>query len=449
MSLVRRLASQSSVIFSARLFGAGVIFLAQAAIARFWGAQVLGEYLLIIAAVNIVAVVMPLGFETIGTYFAAEYRSRGEGAQLRGFMRRAYGHVLISALVLPVLGYPLAGLFGEPGKVLLEHWLPACLMALATAVVYCNSALLVGLKRPYAGFFSDTIFRPLLIILCFAIATVAGDAEGRLAELIWLIAIGFALIAAAQFAWVLRAAHQVPVRPTAPPPDNRRWWRFALPWVVIALATDFFFDIDLLILSHYLDRESLAIFGVCTRVFSLVAFGVSAVYAVTLPDIFERNAAADRAGFTKQIGEANLVAACISVALFALVVITAPLLLMLFGPEFQAGVGPLAVLCLALCIRSLFGPAALVLSIHDRPYATLPAIGLGMGILIGANIVLAPAHGLMGAAVAALAAQTFWSAAMWLTARRLAGIDVSIAPKLMELIGRRGGSERHLRRDNS
>jgi hypothetical protein len=47
----------------------------------------------------------------------------------------------------------------------------------------------------------------------------------------------------------------------------------------------------------------------------------------------------------------------------------------------------------------------------------------------------------MGAAVAALAAQTFWSAAMWLTARRLAGVDVSIVPKLKEILaGRRVGA---------
>jgi O-antigen/teichoic acid export membrane protein len=111
---------------------------------------------------------------------------------------------------------------------------------------------------------------------------------------------------------------------------------------------------------------------------------------------------------------------------------------MIFGPAFAEGTVPLAVLCLALCVRSLFGPAAIVLSIHDRPYATLPAIGLGMGVLIGANLLLVPAHGLLGAAVAALAAQTFWSAAMWLTARRIAGIDVSIVPKLKELlVGRR------------
>ncbi|MDB5539924.1 MAG: hypothetical protein JWQ89_1651 [Devosia sp.] len=437
MSLRQRLLSQSSVIFAARIFGAGVIFLAQAAIARFWGAGILGEYLLIIATVNIVAVVMPLGFETIGTYFAAEYRSKGEGRLLRGFMLRAYGHVAAMAVVLLVAGYPLAALFGEPGRVLTAHWLPACLMTLATAVVYCNSALLVGLKRPLAGFFADTIFRPLLIVLCFALATMASDAEGRFAELIWLLAIGFTAIAAAQFAWVLRAAGQVPHGITSRSVEWKRWWRFALPWVVIALATDFFFDIDLLILSNLLDRESLAVFGVCTRVFSLVAFGVSSVYAVTLPEMFERNAAADREGFMKQIGEANLVASGISVALFAVVAAIAPLLLMLFGPEFQAGVAPLAVLCLTLCVRSLFGPAALVLSIHDRPYATLPAIGLGMGVLAAGNVLLVPAHGLMGAAVAALLAQTFWSAAMWLTAKRMAGIDVSIGPRLRELLGRR------------
>ena len=37
-------------------------------------------------------------------------------------------------------------------------------MAIATAMVLVNSALLVGLKRPFAGFFADTIFRPMLVI---------------------------------------------------------------------------------------------------------------------------------------------------------------------------------------------------------------------------------------------------------------------------------------------
>ena len=43
MSLRQRLLSQSTIIFGARLFGAGLTFLAQVAIARFVGAEALGD----------------------------------------------------------------------------------------------------------------------------------------------------------------------------------------------------------------------------------------------------------------------------------------------------------------------------------------------------------------------------------------------------------------------
>ena len=440
MSIARRLASQSGLIFLTRLFGAGVVFLAQAGIARFWGAGVLADYLVVIAAVNIVAVVMPLGFETIGTYFAAEYRAHAARGLLAGFMRRAYGHIAITAVLLWFLGPLALPLLGHPGDVLAAHWLPVVIMAVATAVVYCNSALLVGLKRPYAGFFADTLFRPLLIVISLVLAGLALGETARLGWLLWLIALGFALIAAAQFAWVIRAVRTVEDTAEARPGEIGRWWRFALPWVLIALCTDFFFDIDLLLLSGLLSREDLAIFGVATRVFSLVAFGVSAVYAVTLPEMFEASARADHDGFHRQVGDANLVATGTALILLAIVVAGAPLLLALFGPEFAQGTGPLAILCLALLVRALFGPAALVLSIHDHPYATLPAIGLGMAVLVGANLLLVPAHGLMGASLAALIAQSVWSAAMWLTARRLAGVDVSIVPRLRTMAARYLGS---------
>ena len=60
MSLAQRLLSQSTVIFGGRLFGAGLIFLVQAFIARWWGAAILGEYLIIMASVNLISVAMPL-----------------------------------------------------------------------------------------------------------------------------------------------------------------------------------------------------------------------------------------------------------------------------------------------------------------------------------------------------------------------------------------------------
>lgn len=426
MSLARRLASQSTIIFAARLGGAGLVFLAQALIARIWGADVLGEYLLVIATVNLFAVVMPLGFHTIGTYFAAEYQARGERKQFTVFVMRCYGHVA-AAFVLLLLFGPLAlRLMGQGESVVADHFVPVALLALGTALVYVNGALLVGLRRPLAGFFADTLFRPLVLMASFLVVMGAAVPADGFSAMLWGVGIGYMAVALVHFGFVVTSLDHVPDEQASRPLESRRWWRFALPWVLISLATDFFFDIDLLMLSHALTREELAIFGVCTRIFSLASFGVAAVYAVTLPDMFESEAKADRAAFKRKVGEANLAASVISLVLFGLVMLFAPLALYLFGPDFTAGTAPLAVLCLALVIRSVMGPASMVLSIHDRPYASLPSVGMGIVALALGNWLLVPPLGLMGAALAAIIAISAWSVGLWWVALRQAGMDVSI-----------------------
>lgn len=426
MSVHKRLASQSGIIFGARLVGAGLIFLAQALIARIWGPELLGEYLIVIATVNLIAVTMPLGFHTVGTYFAAEYRARGERKQLIVFLMRSYGHVVGAMVLLLLAGPLLLGPLGQGQSALAHHFVPIVLLAFSAALVYVNGALLVGLKRPFAGFFADTIFRPMMVMGAFLVTMgFAAPVEG-FALMLWIFAIGSVTISLAHFGFVITSLDRVPDVNPARPGESRRWWRFALPWVLISLATDFFFDIDLLLLSHALSREELAIFGVCTRLFSLISFGVAAVYAVTMPDMFESEANADRAAFKRKVGDANFVASVISIALFAGMALLAPFLLMLFGPSFSAGAAPLAVLCLALVIRSVMGPASLVLSIHDRPYASLPFVALGIGSLVVGNWLLVPPLGLMGAALSAIIAISVWSVGQWWIALRTAGMDVSI-----------------------
>jgi O-antigen/teichoic acid export membrane protein len=430
--LVGKLFSQSNVIFGTRIAGAGVVFLAQAAIARFWGAEALGNFLLFIATANIVAVIMPLGFETTGTFFAAEYRAAGDGRHLRGFMKRAYGHVAVMSVVFLLVGYPLAGLLGAPGHVIQDYWGAVVLMTFATALVYCNSALLIGLKRPYAGFFADTVFRPMLMILAMSVGLLGLAGASGYEAFLWVLAGGFLLIALGQFIWLWRAARTVPVDGPLRPTEVKRWWRFALPWVVIAMATDLFFDVDLMLLSNLMDRETLAVFGVCVRVFSLVSFGVAAVYSVVLPDMF--SVANDRELLLRKIGDANLAAAGIALVLFVVVVFGGPLLLMLFGPAFGAGALPMAVLCATLVVRAFFGPTSVVLSMNDRPHDVLPGIALGMTVLVIANLLLVPPMGLLGAALAAVLAQTVWAAALWFTALKRTGLDVSLLPRLAEIL---------------
>jgi O-antigen/teichoic acid export membrane protein len=426
MSLARRLASQSTVVFAARIGGAGLIFIVQALIARLWGAAYLADFLIVIAVVNLVSVVMPLGYQTVGSYFAAEYRARGDRGQLTAFLARSYAHVLFAFFALIALGPIALDALGYGDGTAARHFAPMALLALGTAVVYVNSAMLVGVKRPFAGFFADTLLRPMLVLGGFLAVVGSGVADAAFSQMLWIIGIGYVIVSAVQFVFVVTSLARIAGDVPAAPAESRRWWRFALPWVMIAFATDFFFDIDLLLLTHQLSKEELAIFGVCARIFSLVSFGVAAVYAVTLPDMFESEAKADRAAFNRKVGEANAVACGVALFMLVLAILGAPLALTLFGEDFAAGAVPLSILCLSLVVRAATGPASVVLSIHDRPWASLPAIGLGLVSLYGANLIFVPLWGLVGAASAALLAISLWSAALWLTALRMARVDVSI-----------------------
>lgn len=429
MSLARKLASKSVMIFALRIFGAGFIFLVQAAISRVWGAGSLGDFLLVIAAANLLAVVMPLGFQTVATYFSAEYGSRGEGNHLRRFVGRAYGQMAIVGIVLLAFGWPITYLMGEAGEHMRPLWVPTALIGVATALTYVSTTTLVGLKRPMAGYLPDMIFRPALTLAAFAVVALTSPVPD-MAGMLWLLAGLLLTLFAIQCLWVQRTVAAVPRADTIRGTEPRRWWRFAAPWVLITLASDYFFDINLILLAGLLDRTDLAIFGVSTRIFALASFGVVAVYALTLPNMFDAERDADKGAFGKRVGEANLVATGLALALFVGVLILGRYVLMLFGEAFAEGALPVAILCLGLVVRAAFGPASLVLSMHDRPWASLPSVVLGIAALVIGNFALVPSHGLMGAAISAFIAISLWSVSLWLTAYYRAGIDVSIFGRL-------------------
>lgn len=448
MDFRRQLLSRSSIIFMARMFGAGLIFLAQAAITRIWGSEYLAEYLLLIAAANIIGVILPLGFETIGTYFAAEYKANGEGRLLRGFAIRAYVHVLALTGVLALAGPLLAGYLGTSGEVLLAFWWPLCIMTFGNALALVAGALLVGLKRPFATFFSDSLFRTALIILSFPVALLAVTQDGKFELLVWLVSIAYLLVGIGLTAYLVFVTRDLPVEDGVEVRggQTRRWWRFALPWGIIVLATDYFFDLDLLFLASIMSKEELAIFGVCARIYVLVSFGLTAVYAVTMPEIMESSAKDGLFGndaFKKKVGDTNLAASVISLVIVCGVAVGSPFALMLFGPEFMVGVLPLTIMSVCLIVRAVMGPAALALSIHDRPYTTLPAIGVGIGTLIVMNLLLVPTMGLMGAAIAAMLAQSVWAISMWLIARQITKVDVSLLPRLRDILEARRAAAVH------
>jgi O-antigen/teichoic acid export membrane protein len=416
--------SKSGALFSARMAGAGLMFLVQAAIARWWGSDVLADYLLLISAANIAAMVMPLGFQTIGSYFAVEYASHGRAGDLMRFVKRAYLQAGTSAMAFAVAAWVIMQWTGLDGTIA-SLIVPGLLFAMAMASVFICSALLVGLKHPAAGLLADGLFRPLAVLAGFLLAIWIGEGA-RLDIMVWVMALAYTAVAAASLGWTLKAVSAVDDTHAPDAAQPRRWWRFALPWVIIATSTEFFFDIDLLMLASLLDKTELAIFGVSARFFALLAFGMTAVYALLLPDMMQAGAKKQGTEFDRCLNEANLAAFMMSLALLAASFVAGTWGLALFGTEFEQGRWALSILCAILVVRAFFGPAELVLSLNDRPWAAMPAVIVGLGGLVVANLMLVPAYGLNGAAFAALIAATTAGLVKWLSVRVITGHDVSL-----------------------
>ena len=427
MSLARRLFAKSGLIFVSRLLGAGLMFAVQAMIARRLGSESLGHYVVAIATMNILAMVLPLGFQTIAAYFAAAYAARGEGLRLRRFFVQTVIQIVLVGAVALVLGPPALRLVAGPEAPALAVWGAIAPSATALALAGLAGAVLTALKRPLTGYLGDTLLRPLIAVSALALVLGQGlSAAAAIPRMLAVQAMGFAAMAAAYLFFSARVVWAEAPGSADTAGEQRQWWFFALPWVLVGLATDFFFDLDLILLSGRLSLQDLAVFGIATRLFALAAFAVAAVYAVVLPDMFEAEAQGQKQEFLARVRSANRVAAVLSGLALIAVPVLAPFILRFLGPVFVQAVVPLTILTVILLVRAVFGPAALVLSLERRPHLPLVAVAAGFAVLLVGNALLVPPFGIVGASLSALLATTSWSAVLWLLARRVTGLDVSI-----------------------
>ena len=442
MSTSRKLFTTSAAAFAFRLIGAGIMLGVQVLIARKLGGEQLGLYAVLLSVCNIITVLLPLGFQTIAGYYAANYASKQRGHPLRHFMWQAYGQTVLAALVALLFGAQLIALSGfEAARVITSHWPILVAVGLGLALMQLSASILISFKKALVGLVGDAVLRPWLTAAALLIALQSTTQAETIPYLFKLLAIAFGSLALLYFLFALLAARQVPATPEPMQQERRNWWFYAAPWVLMALGSDFFFDIDLLLLTPYLSLADLAVFGIAARLVSLAAFGVNAIYAVSLPDLFNAQARDGDASFMQQIQRTNRIAVVMACLMLAGSVVVAPFVLAMLGKEFAMAATPFAILCLTPLIRAVFGPTALLLSMHEKPYAPLPPMMLGFTTLLLANLVLVPLWHINGAAISAVLATLVWSFSLWVVAKRETGLSVAIfsnrfaAQKIADLRG--------------
>ncbi|MEM7398240.1 MAG: lipopolysaccharide biosynthesis protein [Pseudomonadota bacterium] len=383
-------------------------------LARLLGASELGLFYAITSLVAVAGLFVVQGYPVVMIRFAARYQSAIPVflAFLRGAARQCIVALFVAcaAIVLVAMLYPFEQSSTRWALVVGAAMLPF------VALINMTSAVAAAARRFDICYIPEVFVRPVLFLA--AILLIAWGGTSVSASLFLVV---FALITASVALVQTRLARPlVPDgKPAAVPARLSRCWRNeAHMAIVVALFMTAFADVAIVLSTPLMAQADIAVFGLCLKLSFLVGFIVQIAHHVASPDLAEaRNARAEGA-FQHALRKAVFPPAIATLGIMIIALLFGDTILSLFGPDFADGGLVLAVLIAAQAVIALAGPSVTMMTLSGAQRDNAGLCGIALCTLALADILLIPALGALGAALAVLAAVIIWQVAVLVTLRR-------------------------------
>lgn len=421
--LNRRLFSGMAVLTGARVLGSLCIFATTLLITREFGAEMMANYAVYLAIASVLSVLLPCGFHAIASMLAAEYASQDDEAMLGAYV--SYGQKLIFGTGFLTAGAAVLLFSFWPGSELHDYELISAFAipsAVAMALIYFNSGVLIGLQFPFTGQLPDMLLRPLLVILMTVL--IAGLVPS-IETWEFLLASTAVFWVTAGVLWLNLRKYSVsaPAKTDAYKGEKKKWWQIAPSWALITLLWDYVVEIHVLLASLLFAPFEIALLHICFRMRQLAGFGMKALYSLLMPKVFAANAVQNDSHVQDLIRLSSRAAFVYALAAWVGVAVAGPLLLGLFGAEFRQGHEILMIIMATLPIRALFGPAPAVLGMKRNQNQVVQILLLSLAVSIVVVLATHQTAGLTSVAYGFLAGGSVSTLLMWFSARKKTGID--------------------------
>jgi O-antigen/teichoic acid export membrane protein len=217
----------------------------------------------------------------------------------------------------------------------------------------------------------------------------------------------------------------------------RLWRKASAPFIIVALFTALFADLDVALLGTILRPSDLAVFAVCLKLAFLVGFVIQVVQQFAAPDIAASYLRNDTRHFHRAVANANYVCVGATIGILIGVAVVGDYVLAAFGPNFVPGHATLIILTLAQVIRALFGPNVQCLTVIGAGRRLAIVSACAVVVLVATNLLLVPRYGIFGAGIAVALTTLFWTATLAIALHRLSGLRTDIVASLLPL-GKKG-----------
>jgi O-antigen/teichoic acid export membrane protein len=280
----------------------------------------------------------------------------------------------------------------------------ACLAVPFGAALMALLAATQGLATMVPTNAIDNLAQPMLR-LALAVGLAAGVETVVYAPLTWVLpsVVGVALV----LPWVRSlVAHAEHAETRTPAPARKRmaigreFWGYTSFRSLASVVQVALIWLDVLLVGSLASAREAGIYAAASRYViagTLVNTAVSNVLAPEASSLFAR---ARHAAVKEVYQRATRWLVLVSVPIYLLMAVYAPVMMRLFGARFEPGTTALVVLALAMAASMACGPVMVVLLMGGRSFWNVLDSAAALAVNVAGDIVLIPRYGITGAAIA-------------------------------------------------
>jgi O-antigen/teichoic acid export membrane protein len=381
----------------------GATYVAQLSIARVVGATSYGYYSYVLAFVTILAYLAALGFDVSLIRLVASYKVRGAWGLMKGVVGYAESRVIGCGSILALLGTLIVAALSDirPTELRITFLLGFAVVPM-WALLWVRAATVRALGGVISALLPDRLVRDGMLIVLVWLASVLWhgrvDAALVMGATLASAAAGLGLVTVMKRHW-----RPATLNRSLPESAVPMWRRAALPLVLIAVAESAMNRAGVVLLGWEGQAVQAGVFALIFNVTSIVVLpriAVNTRFAPMVSELFTRGDMAGLQALTTRATGLSLAGGALialSLALFGNPVLS------LFGQQFGQAVMPMHILLLGQMVAAGAGSQIFLMTMtgHEAAAAVVMVSGAVLNIFLSATLV--HWHGIVGAAVAALA----------------------------------------------
>jgi O-antigen/teichoic acid export membrane protein len=405
----------SAVIFGFKVFGAVALFLIHILISRYYGAETLGIFNLILSIMMISAIFSRVGLDM---YVVRIIPSLGnDNNQIALFLKEVFKIIFIGGAIVTIVFYFLSPYINnyifksfDASKYLL--WLIFIIIPFSLYDILSELLRAFNEIRLYSffkNFLQNFLLCSILFISIFFLHKL--DILYTLYFIIFIITLGIFFV-------IIKIFKKKNINIFNQGKYSKNILKYSYPMFFTSSILFFMGNIDSFMISYYLNERNVGIYSACIKLSFLITFILASINGFIAPKISEAYGKKNYNVLKKIYKDSTILIIIVTLPIFIILFIFPEFFLGLFGEEFKDFKNTLIIMIIGYLINAFLGPVGYFLNMTDNQKVFMKILLIGLITNIILNVILIPIYQLNGAAIATLISMSLWNLISFYTLKK-------------------------------